>query len=166
MTASKNTKKKGSGSNGASNFNTKAPKKDEKRKGLSASEEAQLEAAKLATPLKDGSKKVPVVDPDIDEHPLKNSNFLVVKYRDGSNRLAKIIEKMTKTVDKKVSYSYYVHYTDFNRRMDEWVISERIVLFPSAANVLGAEYTAAHAHGHGDEKKTGETRHNLTEHRP
>ena len=154
MTASKNTKKKGSSSNGASNFNnSKVSKKDDKKKILSAAEESQAELAKAGTPIKDGNKKTPVNDPDIDEHPLKNSNFLVVKYRDGSHRLAKIIEKMIKTVDKKISYSYYVHYTDFNRRMDEWVVSERIVLFPSAANILGAEHSAAHAHGPADEKK-------------
>ena len=162
MTASKSTKKKSSsGSNGASNLNNlKAPKKDEKKKTLSSADEVQLELAKLATPLKDGSiKKVPVVDADIDEHPLKNSYYLVVKYRDGSHRLAKIIEKMSKTVDKKLVYQYYVHYTDFNRRMDEWISSDRIFLLPSAANILGAENAAAHAHGHTDDKKipAGET---------
>ena len=156
MTASKSTKKKSSGgSNGASNFNNlKTPKRDEKKKALSSAEEVQVELAKLATPVKDGSvKKVPVVDADIDEHPLKISNFLVVEYRDGSHRLAKIIEKMTKTVDKKLGYQYYVHYTDFNRRMDEWIGSERIFLLPSAANILGAENAAAHAHGRTDDKK-------------
>lgn len=157
MTASKNTKKKSSSSNGASNFNSsKAPKKEEKKKTTSTADEVLDDLAKLATPLKDGSiKKIPDIDIDIDEHPLKTSYFLVVKYRDGSHRLAKIIEKMTKTVEKKLVYQYYVHYTDFNRRMDEWISSDRIVLLPSAANILGAENSAAHAHGHGhtDDKK-------------
>lgn len=159
MTATKNTKKKSSSSNSSSNFNnSKAPKKDERRKSISTTDDSQTDPNKSSSQLKDKDsavKKVPLIDPDIDEHPLKNSNFLVVKYRDGSHRLAKIIEKMIKTVEKKTSYQYYVHYTDFNRRMDEWISSDRIVLFPSAANVLGAEHALAHAHGHGpaDEKK-------------
>lgn len=155
MTASKNTKKKANGSsNGASNFsNSKAPRKDDRRKSISEDPAADLFAK--STPLKDTKEisKVPVVDPDQDEHPLKNSNFLVVKYRDGSHRLAKIIEKNSKVVDKKSVWQYYVHYNDFNRRMDEWISSDRIVLLPSSANVLAAEYAATHSHGAGDDKK-------------
>jgi hypothetical protein len=26
------------------------------------------------------------------------------------------------------SYDYYVHYEDFNRRMDEWVVAQRIIM--------------------------------------
>lgn len=157
MTASKNTKKKASGSsNSASNFsNLKAPKKDEKRK--SSIDDASGDSLTKSTPLKDSKEtsKVPTVDPDQDEHPLKNSNFLVVKYRDGSHRLAKIIEKNSKVVEKKTVWQYYVHYSDFNRRMDEWVSTERIVLLPSAANPLAADHASNHAHGHGasDDKK-------------
>lgn len=159
MTASKNTKKKASGSsNSASNFsNLKAPKKDEKRK--SSIDDPSGDSLTKSTPLKDAKEtsKVPTVDPDQDEHPLKNSNFLVVKYRDGSHRIAKIIEKNSKVVEKKTVWQYYVHYSDFNRRMDEWVSTERIVLLPSAANPLAAEHAAAHAHAHGhgagDDKK-------------
>ena len=89
----------------------------------------------------------------IDEHPLVVSNFLVVKYRDGSHRLAKIVETAETTVQTKnksnndsdssygvvrtKTYMYYVHYVDFNRRMDEWITCyDRIIMFPSEANVL------------------------------
>lgn len=165
MTASKNSKKRASGgSNGAANFsNTKAPRKDDKRKSVGDDAAAAAEIAK-STPLKDTKEvcKAAVVDPDQDEHPLKTSNYLVVKYRDGSHRLAKIIEKNSKVVEKKTVWQYYVHYNDFNRRMDEWIISDRIVQLPSTANILGAEYAAAHSHGPADDKKvpTGDRRHN------
>ena len=91
----------------------------------------------------------------IDEHPLVVGNFLVVKYRDGSHRLAKIIETAETSVQNKnnnnnnndndssngmqrtITYMYYVHYVDFNRRMDEWITCyDRIIMFPSEANVL------------------------------
>ena len=90
----------------------------------------------------------------IDEHPLVVGNFLVVKYRDGSHRLAKIIETAEKklmvqdtdnsnnsdgssAVVRTKTYMYYVHYVDFNRRMDEWITCyDRIIMFPSEANVL------------------------------
>jgi len=34
---------------------------------------------------------------------------------------------------------YYIHYTDFNRRMDEWVGDSRIVHLPSVANIREAD---------------------------
>ena len=76
----------------------------------------------------------------IDAHPLTANNFLVVRYRDGSHRLAKIIETSAKvpkggSSDTK-EYAYYVHYVDFNRRMDEWIQPDRIIMLPSEANVL------------------------------
>lgn len=76
----------------------------------------------------------------IDEHPLQNGHYLIVKYRDGSNRLAKIIECTSGSSPR--SLQYYIHYSDFNRRMDEWISSTRIVAYPSEANVIGANREA------------------------
>ena len=73
---------------------------------------------------------------NIDEHPLQTNNFLVVKYRDDSPRLAKILAVSGKTTE---TYQYYVHYLDFNRRMDEWVKQPRIMVYPSEANPLGKQ---------------------------
>lgn len=73
----------------------------------------------------------------VDSHPIAIGNCLVVKYRDGSNRLAKIIERSKKSEDQ---WQYYVHYHDFNRRMDEWVTLDRIVSLPSQANVLDRQH--------------------------
>ena len=36
--------------------------------------------------------------------------------------------------EKPVKYRYYVHYRDFNRRMDEWISMDRIVSPPSIGN--------------------------------
>ena len=58
----------------------------------------------------------PAVVKDIDEHPISVGNSLVVQYRDGSKRLAKIIEKSGGgNDDDNNEYQYYVHYVDFNR---------------------------------------------------
>ena len=34
---------------------------------------------------------------------------------------------------------YYIHYEDFNRRMDEWITIDRILKFPSEGNRLEKE---------------------------
>jgi histone acetyltransferase MYST1 len=57
---------------------------------------------------------------------------ILVRYRDGSCRKAKVIEiskQSSNTSDENVdaNISYYVHYHDFNRRMDEWIRSDRII---------------------------------------
>lgn len=75
-----------------------------------------------------------------DEHPLQVGHYLVVKYRDGSNRLAKIVESSAGSSPR--STQYYIHYPDFNRRMDEWIGAPRIVAYPSEANILGANREA------------------------
>jgi hypothetical protein len=165
-------KKASSNNNSIANFNNvKTNKKDDRRKASSENLLTEVTDSSKSSSQKEGKEgnKVMVPDPDLDEHPLKNGNSLVVKYRDGSHRLAKIIEKMTKNVDKnvgnmdktgekigekKVIFQYYVHYNDFNRRMDEWISQDRIVLLPSGANVLAAEFAATHSHAPAtDDKK-------------
>ena len=50
------------------------------------------------------------------------------------------------------NWVYYIHYYDFNRRMDDWVDVERIIKYPSEANALASSVehnviTAAGADG-------------------
>jgi hypothetical protein len=88
-------------------------------------------------------------DDTADEHPFKIGHYLVAKYRDDSHRLAKIIEKSGKSGSSNGNdWRYYIHYVDFNRRMDEWVTSDRIVMLPSEANPMGVKAAAAAALQH------------------
>jgi histone acetyltransferase MYST1 len=79
---------------------------------------------------------------DIDDHPFECGHSLVVEYRDGSKRLAKIIERTQNKEKERLKapieeqWKYYVHYHDFNRRMDEWINNARITKFPSEANLI------------------------------
>jgi hypothetical protein len=102
------------------------PKKAAKTASDAASSEEKSSSAE--------SKQEPTVS--VDDHPLQNGHYLVVKYRDGSNRLAKIIEGAAGSSPR--STQYYIHYCDFNRRMDEWIGAPRIVAYPSEANPMGA----------------------------
>ena len=91
----------------------------------------------------------------IDAHPLTANNYLVVRYRDGSHRLAKIIETTAKvpkgaSIDATKEYAYYVHYVDFNRRMDEWIQPDRIIMLPSEANVLDLAKQNGHSNIQGN----------------
>lgn len=77
----------------------------------------------------------------MDEEPFNIGNSLIVTYRDGSERLAKIIDcRKSNKLDNEndISWNYYVHYNDFNRRMDEWIDTSRIIARPSEALVYDA----------------------------
>jgi hypothetical protein len=97
----------------------------------------------------------------MDEHPLTLGHCLLIRYRDGTERLAKILEKNNKVQGANNpsprsssaastaaiaanKWSYYVHYFDFNRRNDEWIDISRIVAYPSVANPLEDKYLALH----------------------
>ncbi|EGB02746.1 hypothetical protein AURANDRAFT_34939 [Aureococcus anophagefferens] len=86
-----------------------------------------------------------------DEHPFKVGSWLVVTWQpDASERLCTIIERAKVEDAERITpntikaskadldarddglWRYYVHYADFNRRMDEWVKPERVALKPSA----------------------------------
>ncbi len=90
---------------------------------------------------------LPVIagDQDIDVHPLQVGHHIEVVFRDKTHRLARIISKSEKKSanDKKV-WHYYVHYCEFNRRMDEWIDESKIVTLPSIANVMFAESHLVH----------------------
>lgn len=50
-------------------------------------------------------------------------------------RLCDIIDRsQVPNAEGKLEWKYYVHYRDFNRRMDEWVTLDRIVSPPSVGN--------------------------------
>jgi hypothetical protein len=56
--------------------------------------------------------------------PFEEGAFLMVKWIDGSERNAEVIDRRQ---EKDGSFKfYYVHFTDFNRRMDDWVRRELI----------------------------------------
>mmetsp|Transcript_14456 Transcript_14456/g.43171 ORF Transcript_14456/g.43171 Transcript_14456/m.43171 type:complete len:513 (-) Transcript_14456:560-2098(-) len=97
------------------------------------------------------------IQEDPDAHPFKVGSWLVVRWLpDASDRLCTVVEfarvetsaqtvpSTTKTTKADVSdgaidtskWRYYVHYTDFNRRMDEWIKPERVVQKPIAATAL------------------------------
>ena len=63
-----------------------------------------------------------------DDRPLqKGHKGLLIKWdRDGEYYRAEIIERRWQKDAKR--WHYYVHYTDFNRRLDQWVTPDRILL--------------------------------------
>jgi hypothetical protein len=73
-------------------------------------------------------------------HPLSIGHLILVSYRDGSHRTAKVVERVIPTTPMG-SIQYYVHYHDFNRRMDEWIDPNRIVA------TEGIVVDDAHHHG-------------------
>lgn len=86
--------------------------------------------------LKEDDEEEDTEPKDPDEHPWSVGHHIVAKYRDDSERLAKIIEKKNDGGD---TYSYYIHYIDFNRRMDEWITVDRVTKLPSEANEMAAK---------------------------
>ena len=68
------------------------------------------------------------------ENALDPAYFVKVQMKDGNYHLAKLIDcKLSEKHDPKkpltdFSYDYYIHYVDFDRRMDEWVPRTRIEL--------------------------------------
>mmetsp|Transcript_8445 Transcript_8445/g.24012 ORF Transcript_8445/g.24012 Transcript_8445/m.24012 type:complete len:474 (-) Transcript_8445:36-1457(-) len=96
-------------------------------------------------------KKEPVVEQeekDEDEHPFSIGSHLVVEWAfDKSHRICRVIERMCENPEDEVDESqkrwqYYVHFVDFNRRMDDWVASSQVVELPSKAGPLAKEHEA------------------------
>lgn len=71
--------------------------------------------------------------------PLGIGQVVLVLYRDGSQRTAKIIDRSLSVIDG--TSRYYVHYHDFNRRMDEWILPNRIL------ETEGISVDDSHSHG-------------------
>ena len=74
---------------------------------------------------------------------------MTVKWIDKTERNAEVVDRREEK-DGSFKY-YYVHFTDFDRRMDEWVHKDRIVGHGSKV-----------ADHHGDDHKADEDRDELT----
>ncbi|KAK9810626.1 hypothetical protein WJX73_005768 [Symbiochloris irregularis] len=60
--------------------------------------------------------------------PLEVGTQVDCRFRDGSFRLAKIIERRPRLDTETGEFEYYVHYDKLNRRMDDWVLLENLDL--------------------------------------
>jgi histone acetyltransferase MYST1 len=72
-------------------------------------------------------------DEDTDKKPNETSSTTEDGGQKVTVRLCDIIDRV-QVDDEPGKYRYYVHYRDFNRRMDEWISMERIVSPPSVGN--------------------------------
>ncbi|CAM9619354.1 unnamed protein product [Chrysoparadoxa australica] len=86
-----------------------------------------------------------------DEHPFKEKSVLVVHFaRRNKDMFADVIERASISAEANnpnpaMRYKYYVHYHGLNRRMDEWIGSDRIVMLPSQARAALAAREEAKA---------------------
>ncbi|OVA13667.1 MOZ/SAS-like protein [Macleaya cordata] len=71
----------------------------------------------------DSSKKK-----NADALPVNIGNHLLCRWKDGNYHLVKIIQQRKSIDGGPDNYEYYVHYTEFNRRLDEWVKLEQLDL--------------------------------------
>ncbi|GMH22420.1 hypothetical protein Nepgr_024263 [Nepenthes gracilis] len=60
--------------------------------------------------------------------PLEVGTRVMCRWRDGKFHLVKVIERRKFQSAGSHDYEYYVHYMDFNRRLDEWVKLEQFDL--------------------------------------
>ncbi|KAK6131103.1 hypothetical protein DH2020_035148 [Rehmannia glutinosa] len=60
--------------------------------------------------------------------PLEVGTRVNCRWRDGKYHPVKVIERRKLPADEANDYEYYVHYTEFNRRLDEWVKLEQLDL--------------------------------------
>ena len=76
------------------------------------------------TPVPAEDSSSPAVSEPVADQPINISVGAKIRcqWREGDIRDCEVIEK--RTVDGKAEY--YVHYTDFNRRLDEWVAADRL----------------------------------------
>ncbi|GFY96667.1 histone acetyltransferase of the MYST family 1 [Actinidia rufa] len=60
--------------------------------------------------------------------PLEVGTRVMCRWRDGKFHPVKVIERRRMQNGGPNDYEYYVHYTEFNRRLDEWVKLEQLDL--------------------------------------
>ncbi|KAF2291464.1 hypothetical protein GH714_024457 [Hevea brasiliensis] len=60
--------------------------------------------------------------------PLEVGTRVMCRWRDGKYHQVKVIERRKMQCGGPNDYEYYVHYTEFNRRLDEWVKLEQLDL--------------------------------------
>eukprot|EP01096_Ripella_sp_DP13-Kostka_P009894 TRINITY_DN3818_c0_g1_i1.p1 TRINITY_DN3818_c0_g1~~TRINITY_DN3818_c0_g1_i1.p1 ORF type:complete len:418 (+),score=193.17 TRINITY_DN3818_c0_g1_i1:24-1256(+) len=56
---------------------------------------------------------------------LENGSKVMAQWRDGQYHMAEIIESRP-CPDEPDTFQYYVHYCEFNRRLDEWITPDRV----------------------------------------
>ncbi|TKY49826.1 Histone acetyltransferase of the MYST family 1 [Spatholobus suberectus] len=84
------------------------------------------------SPLVDGVEAAP--EPDGSKRrrssvlPLEVGTRVMCRWRDGKYHPVKVIERRKVPNAVPNDYEYYVHYTEFNRRLDEWVKLEQLDL--------------------------------------
>uniref|UniRef100_A0A2P2KDT6 Histone acetyltransferase n=1 Tax=Rhizophora mucronata TaxID=61149 RepID=A0A2P2KDT6_RHIMU len=60
--------------------------------------------------------------------PLEVGTRVMCRWRDGKYHPVKVIERRRMQSGGPNDYEYYVHYTEFNRRLDEWVKLDQLDL--------------------------------------
>ncbi|XP_054794493.1 putative MYST-like histone acetyltransferase 1 [Prosopis cineraria] len=60
--------------------------------------------------------------------PLDVGTRVMCRKRDGKLQPVKVIERRKMSKVRPIDYDCYVHYTEFNRRLDEWVKVEQLDL--------------------------------------
>ena len=96
------------------------------------------------TPIKDIST-INDINESIITQEYSVGSYIIVQYRDGSHRVAKIIQRSHNNNTSNTNQSetkLYVHYNDFNRRMDEWIDLKRVI------SIASPEQQADNIHGH------------------
>ncbi|KAF6175656.1 hypothetical protein GIB67_022658 [Kingdonia uniflora] len=90
----------------------------------------EVDFARKQLPLSDQQKKRKIV-----YAPLEVGTRVLCRWRDEKNHPVKVIERRKAYYDGVSEYEYYVHYTEFNRRLDEWVKLDQLDLDSVEADV-------------------------------
>lgn len=104
------------------------------------------------TPIKDNITSINNIDESITAQEYSVGSYIIVEYRDGSHRVAKIIQRTnnnsTASSNSQSETKLYVHYNDFNRRMDEWIDLKRVI------SIASPEQQTDNVHGHNNTATT------------
>ena len=156
MTTSSKKKVKGiAASNAASAQVSSTPKRGGNKRNfknavkfteLTINEQFSLQSS-TTTPIKDNISTTNNIEESFITQEYSVGSYIIVEYRDGSHRVAKIIQRSntnnTSTSGNNQSETkLYVHYNDFNRRMDEWIDLKRVI------SIASPEQQADNIHGH------------------
>lgn len=77
--------------------------------------------------------------------PYKDGTMLLALW--GSETIPRQCQVIMSAKQNDGNYAYYIHFLDFNRRMDEWISDlNRIIGFPSEAEVLAHQLASSHSH--------------------
>ncbi|XWS15071.1 hypothetical protein CRYUN_Cryun35bG0062700 [Craigia yunnanensis] len=98
---------------------TTAPASDGDQKPLASADRAPVEMTPESEATKRRRSSV---------LPLEVGTRVLCRWRDGKYHPVKVIERRKMHYGGPNDYEYYVHYTEFNRRLDEWVKLEQLDL--------------------------------------